>query len=97
MAALGSGLMWANMILVSPCVDSDGLDRVQRLLTTHGIFQRQHGIFGHTSSSLLLRSDHPRTMRAFAQVMCNATVLVVEDLMPEEHLTRAVAPRTSSC
>ena len=71
-------------ISVSRCVDSDGLDRVQRLLTTHGIFQRQHGIFGHTPSSLLLRSDHPVTMRAFAQVMCNATVLVVEDLMPEE-------------
>jgi hypothetical protein len=51
--------------LASSCgVDPDGLDRVLRLLTTHGIFQRQHGSYGHTPSSLLLRSDHPMTLRA---------------------------------
>ena len=33
------------------------------------IFQRQHRSYGHTPSSLLLRGDHPMTMRAFAQVM----------------------------
>ena len=43
--------------------------RVLRLLTAHGIFQRQHGSYGHTPSSLLLRSDHPMTMRALAQMM----------------------------
>jgi hypothetical protein len=56
--------------LASSCgVDPDGLDRVLRLFTTHGIFQRQHGSYGHTPSSLLLRSDHPMTMRAFPQMM----------------------------
>jgi hypothetical protein len=56
--------------LASSCgVDPDGLDRVLRLLTTHGIFQRQQGSYGHTPSSLLLRSDHPMTMRAFTQMM----------------------------
>ena len=56
--------------LASSCgVDPDGLDRVLRLFTTHGIFQRQHGSYGQTPSSLLLRSDHPMTMRAFAQMM----------------------------
>ena len=43
--------------LASSCgVDPDGLDRVLRQLTTHGIFQRQHGSYGHTPSSLLLRA-----------------------------------------
>lgn len=43
--------------LASSCeVEPDGLDRVLRLLTTHGIFQRQHGSYGHTPSSLLLRA-----------------------------------------
>jgi hypothetical protein len=37
--------------LASSCgVDPDALDRVLRLLTTHGIFQRQHGSYGHTPS-----------------------------------------------
>jgi hypothetical protein len=55
--------------LASFCgVDPDGLDRVLRLLTTDGIFQRQHGSYGHTPSSLLLRSDHPMTMPALAQM-----------------------------
>jgi DNA-binding HxlR family transcriptional regulator len=47
--------------LASSCgVDPDGLDRVLRLLTTHGIFQRQQGSYGHTPSSLLpaQRSSH---------------------------------------
>jgi C-methyltransferase len=56
--------------LASSCgVDPDALDRVLRLLSTHGIFQREHRSYGHTPSSLLLRSDHPMTMRAFAQMM----------------------------
>ena len=43
--------------LASSCeVEPDGLDRVLRLLTTHGIFQRQHGSYGHTPASLLLRA-----------------------------------------
>lgn len=56
-------------VRIGELASSCGVDRVLRLLTTHGIFQRQHGSYGHTPSSLLLRSDHPMTMRAFAQMM----------------------------
>jgi C-methyltransferase len=56
--------------LAAACgVDQGALDRVLRLLTAHGIFERQQGGYGHTPSSLLLRSDHPMTMRPFAQMM----------------------------
>lgn len=35
--------------LASSCeAEPDGLDRVLRLLTAHGIFQRLHGSYGHT-------------------------------------------------
>jgi hypothetical protein len=33
------------------------------------VFDRRDGGYGHTSSSRLLRSDHPMSMRAFAQMM----------------------------
>jgi C-methyltransferase len=49
--------------------DPDALDRVLRLLAAHGIFEGQHGSYGHTPASRLLRSDHPMTMRPFAQMM----------------------------
>ena len=56
--------------LAAACgVDLGALDRVLRLLTTHGIFERQEGGYCHTPSSHLLRSDHPMTMRPFAQMM----------------------------
>ncbi len=56
--------------LAASCgVDQDALDRVLRLLASHGIFERGPGGYGHTPSSCLLRSDHPMTMRPFAQMM----------------------------
>jgi hypothetical protein len=56
--------------LAASCgVDRDALDRVLRLLASHGIFERGPGGYGHTPSSCLLRSDHPMTMRPFAQMM----------------------------
>ena len=56
--------------LASSCAaDPDALNRVLRLLAAHGIFEWQHGSYSHTPSSRLLRSDDPRTMRPFAQMM----------------------------
>ena len=56
--------------LASRCgADPDALDRVLRLLATHGVFAGVGGAYEHTEPSRLLRSDHPRSMRAFSRMM----------------------------
>jgi C-methyltransferase len=56
--------------LASRCgADPDALDRVLRLLAAHGVFCDLGGAYEHTEPSRLLRSDHPRSMRAFARMM----------------------------
>ena len=56
--------------LASRCgADPEALDRVLRLLATHGVFSDVGGAYEHTEPSRLLRSDHPQSMRAFAQMM----------------------------
>jgi hypothetical protein len=56
--------------LASSCeVNADALDRVLRLLTAHGVFDREDGRYRHTPASRLLQSDHPMTMRSFARMM----------------------------
>lgn len=48
--------------------DANALSRVLRLLAAHDIFELHDDAFGHTPASRLLRSDHPRSMRAFVQM-----------------------------
>ena len=48
---------------------ADGLDRVLRLLAAHGVFRYDAGAYGHTPASLLLRSDHPMSLRPFVRMM----------------------------
>jgi O-methyltransferase domain len=57
--------------LAASCgADPIALDRILRLLETHGIFRRlPHGSYCHTDASRLLRSDHPKSMRAFTRFM----------------------------
>jgi hypothetical protein len=56
--------------LAAACeVDADALDRVLRLLTARGVFERTADGYRHTPGSALLRSDHPASMRPFAQMM----------------------------
>ena len=45
--------------------DADALDRVLRLLASHGMFQRHGGKYSHSALSRALRSDHPHSMRAY--------------------------------
>ena len=55
--------------LAAACgADPDALGRVLRLLAAQGIFEAAPGGYRHTSSSSLLRSDHPMSMRAFARL-----------------------------
>lgn len=50
-------------------VDPASLDRVLRLLASIGIFARRPDGYAHNDASLLLRSDAPGSMRAFARMM----------------------------
>jgi C-methyltransferase len=56
--------------LASACgTSADGLDRVLRLVADFGIFERPRpGWYRHTEASRLLRSDHPRSLRAFCRM-----------------------------
>ncbi|MDQ4038245.1 MAG: methyltransferase [Actinomycetota bacterium] len=57
-------------LTVGTAVDADALDRLLRLLETHGVFARDHADrWQHTETSRWLRSDHPMSMRAFARMM----------------------------
>jgi hypothetical protein len=46
----------------------DALGRVLRLLSAHGVFKSQDGLFGHTPGSRLLRTDHPQSMRGLVRM-----------------------------
>ena len=48
--------------------NADALDRVLRLLASHGIFERREDRYAHTALSLALRSDHPQSMRAYVRL-----------------------------
>src|SRR5215213_8269864 len=49
--------------------DADALHRMLRLLSTFGIFVSIDGRWQHTECSLLLRTDNPSSMRAFARML----------------------------
>src|ERR1700716_2553187 len=50
-------------------VDADALDRVLRLLASHGVFDRRNGKYVHDTLSRALRTDHPQSMRAYVQLV----------------------------
>src|SRR5256714_12542973 len=50
-------------------VEADALDRVLRLLASHGVFDRRKGKYVHNALSRSLRSDHPQSMRAYVRLV----------------------------
>jgi len=55
--------------LATACgVDAGALDRVLHLLADCGVFEHVEPGYRHNDASRLLRSDHPGSMRAFAQM-----------------------------
>ena len=48
--------------------NEDALGRVLRLLAAHGVFEAKGDRFAHSPASRLLRSDHPRSLRALARM-----------------------------
>src|SRR5215207_9430748 len=47
----------------------DALHRVLRLLEMHGVFHSEQPYWSHTTMSVLLRSDHPTSTRAYARMI----------------------------
>jgi O-methyltransferase domain len=50
-------------------VNADALDRVLRLLASHGIFERRDGKYAHNQLSRALRSDDPHSVRAYVRLV----------------------------
>ena len=58
----------ADALAVEVGANPDALHRVLRLMAGHGMFREQDGRFAHTDLSRVLRSDHPRSQRAFIRI-----------------------------
>ena len=59
----------AATIAAATGVNADALHRMLRLLAMNGIFRFSDGGWSHTPASVLLRKDHPKSMRAFAAMV----------------------------
>ena len=44
------------------------LERTLRLLSAHGVFATREGMVSHTPASLLLRADHPQSLRSLVRM-----------------------------
>jgi len=61
----------ASVVKLASAVDADAdaLGSVLRLLSAYGVFEARDGTVAHTPLSRLLRTDHPRSMRAFIRCL----------------------------
>lgn len=66
--ALGEEPRSALDLAASVGAHPDALARALRLLAAHGVFEMQGEMFSHTPASMLLRTDHPQSMRGIAQM-----------------------------
>ena len=58
----------ADELAASVGAHPDALDRVLRLLSAHGVFERRGDTFQHSPPSRMSRTDHPQSMRAVARM-----------------------------
>ena len=72
----------------------EALSRVLRLLAAHGVFEMQGDTVGHSPASRLLRTDHPQSMRAFAQMFGLPIFWATFEAM--EHSVRTGLPAAST-
>ncbi|HJV60686.1 MAG TPA: methyltransferase [Albitalea sp.] len=66
---LGENPESADMLARESGCDAAALNRMLRLLSTAGVFERVGDGWAHTELSRLLRTDHPHSMRAFARMI----------------------------
>src|SRR5919107_2257685 len=72
----------------------EALGRVLRLLAAHGVFEVQGDTVCHSPASRLLRTDHPQSMRAFAQMFGLPVFWATFEAM--EHSVRTGLPAAST-
>jgi hypothetical protein len=70
----------------------DALGRVLRLLAAHGVFETQGDTFRHSPASLLLRTDHPQSLRAFVRMFGLPSWWAIYGAL--EHAVRTGLPAT---
>jgi hypothetical protein len=66
--ALGDTPQSAAALAEATGADGPALDRVLRLLSAYGVFDRSNGLIAHTPASRLLRSDHPQSLRSLVRM-----------------------------
>lgn len=71
----------------------DALGRMLRLLAAHDVFTLEGETVRHTPASQLLRTDHPQSMRAFAQMFGLPVFWMAFGAM--DHAVRTGAPATT--
>jgi hypothetical protein len=67
--ALGDTPRSAADLAASTGADPDSLGRALRLLAAYDIFQAADGGYAHTPASLLLRADHPQSLRSYVRFL----------------------------
>lgn len=67
--ALGDDPQTAAALASKTGTNAVALHRILRCLASHGVFSLRDGKFSHNEASRLLRSDHPRSMRALSRMM----------------------------
>lgn len=66
--ALDETPLTAASLATATGADAGALDRVLRLLALYGIFAYIDGAVAHTPTSLMLRQDHPQSMRSLVRM-----------------------------
>ena len=66
--ALDDAPLGVETLAVATGTNPGALGRVLRVLSAHGVFERQQGNYTHSPASRLLRSDHPQSMRSFVRM-----------------------------
>jgi hypothetical protein len=69
--ALGDDSRTPAELAASSGADPGALGRALRLLSSYRIFEPRNGGYVHTPASLLLRTDHPQSLRSYARSMGN--------------------------
>jgi hypothetical protein len=66
--AIGDGPVTPAEIARKTGLDADAVGRMLRLLAAHGIFEAARGGYAHNEASVLLRSDHPQSLRDYVRM-----------------------------
>jgi hypothetical protein len=90
--ALGETPQSAASLAAATGAHPGALDRVLRLLSAYGVFQRLDGSYSHTAASRLLRTDHPQSMHPMARML--GLPMFWASIGELEHSIRTALPAT---